>query len=161
MGRWRFILLNSHVPGQDWGKLSESELARLDEDLAASTAQNVLIAVHHQPINMESAWLDGYGLRNAPDFLSVLSRHDNVRIVLWGHVHQASDRAYNAIRMLSTPSTCAQFAPGTDACVMDIRPPGFRTLTLGADGRIETDVRWLDDWSISERPPDSRVDPEL
>ena len=41
---------------------------------------------------------------------------------------------------------------------MDTRPPGFRTLRLSVDGRIDTDVVWLDAWVVSERPPDSRVE---
>lgn len=96
-------------------------------------------------------------MRNATEFLSALSPHRNVRIVLWGHVHQASDRDYDEKRMLSTPSTCAQFSPGTAKCVMDIRPPGYRELELWDDGRIDTDVVWLDDWVVSERPPDTRT----
>lgn len=158
IGRWRFLLLDSHVPGEDGGELGAAELARLEDDLATSKQQNVLIALHHQPIDMGSAWLDGYGLRDSKDFLSVLSRYRNVRAVLWGHVHQASDRQYDEMRMLSTPSTCAQFTPGTDRCVMDTRPPGFRMLELQGDGRIDTNLVWLDEWVVDERPPDSRVD---
>jgi len=158
IGCWRFILLNSHIAGDDGGALTGSELQRLDAELAAATNRNALVAVHHQPIDMGSAWLDGYGLRNSADLMAVLARHSNVRGVIWGHVHQASDRAYDAMRMLSTPSTCAQFTPGTEKCVMDTRPPGFRTLRLSVDGGIDTDVVWLDAWVVSERPPDSRVE---
>jgi Icc protein len=157
-GRWRLIMLNSHVAGMEGGELSQSELRRLEADLAGSKERYVLVMVHHQPIDMGSAWLDGYGLRNGPDLLSLLSRYAQVKGVLWGHVHQASDRHYQTLRMLSTPSTCAQFTPGTATCLMDMRPPGFRRLNLQADGGIETEVLWLDDWVISGRPPDSRVE---
>ena len=92
IGCWRFILLNSHIDGDDGGALGGSELSRLDAELAASANQNVLVAAHHQPIDMGSAWLDGYGLRNSAELMSVLSRYSNVRCLLWGHVHQASDR---------------------------------------------------------------------
>jgi len=157
LGSWRFLLLDSHLPGEDGGELGVAELDRLEAELADSGSQHVLLAVHHQPIDMGSAWLDGYGLRNAPEFRSILARFGNVRGVLWGHVHQASDREHESLRMLSTPSTCAQFTPVTENCVMDVRPPGYRRLQLWADGRIDTDVVWLDDWVVSGRPPDSRV----
>lgn len=156
LGDWRFVMLNSHVPGFDGGELGDSELARLEAQLSAAADQHVLVAVHHQPLDMGSAWLDGYGIRNAPAFRETLSRHRNVRAVLWGHVHQASDREHDGMRMLSTPSTCAQFTPGTETCVMDIRPPGFRELQLWADGTMETGVVWLVDWIVRERPSDSR-----
>jgi Icc protein len=71
-------------------------------------------------------------------------------------VHQASDREYEDRRMLSTPSTCAQFTPGTDACLMDTRPPGFRRIALWPDGRVESRVEWLESWIVADRPPDSR-----
>lgn len=158
LGVWRLIMLSSHVPGDDGGRLGDSELARLDSELSAAAGRHVLVAVHHQPLDMGSAWLDGYGLRDAAAFLETLSRHGNVRAVLWGHVHQASDREHDGMRMLSTPSTCAQFTPGTKKCVMDVRPPAFRELQLWADGRVETGVVWLDDWTLGERPPDSRRD---
>ncbi len=157
IGDWRLILLDSHVTGAEWGELSESELERLEAGLADSHGQHVLINVHHQPIDMGSTWIDKFGLRNRADLLSILNRHTEVKGVLWGHVHQASDRQYQGLRMLSTPSTCAQFTPGTETCIMDIRPPGFRRVNLRADGGIDTEVLWLDDWLITERPPDSRI----
>ncbi|HSG64326.1 MAG TPA: phosphodiesterase, partial [Gammaproteobacteria bacterium] len=61
-----------------------------------------------------------------------------------GHVHQASDRHRGEIRLLSTPSTCAQFLPGHDFFALDNRPPGCRWITLLHDGRIETALDWLD-----------------
>ena len=157
IGHWRLILLNSHADGDEGGVLADSELERLEAALAMPHGRHVLVGVHHQPIDMGSAWIDGYGLRNAPDLLSVLNRHAQVRGVLWGHVHQASDRQHQNLRMLSTPSTCAQFTPATEKCVMDTRPPGFRRLNLSADGGIETEVVWLEDWTLTERPTDSRV----
>lgn len=155
-GDWRLILLSSHVAGDEGGALSEAELERLESGLAEAGNQHVLICVHHQPIDMGSAWLDAYGLRNSAELLSCVNRFDNVRGIVWGHVHQASDRQLNGLRMLSTPSTCAQFTPGTEKCVMDVRPPGFRRLHLNADGGMSTEINWLDDWQVSGRPPDSR-----
>lgn len=158
IGSWRLIMLNSHLAGDEGGRLDEMELGRLESALADANERYVLVCVHHQPIDMGSTWLDGYGLRNAADLFSALSQSDRVRGVLWGHVHQASDREYQGLRMLSTPSTCAQFTPGTETCIMDIRPPGFRRLTLQADGDIATEVHWLDDWVVGSRPPDSRAE---
>ena len=157
IGPWRVIMLNSHLPGDEGGQLSESELARLDATLADSNERHVLVCVHHQPIDMGSQWLDGYGLRNGIELLAILAQSPRVRGVLWGHVHQASDRKYQGLRMLSTPSTCAQFTPGTETCVMDVRPPGFRRLTLKEDGDLETEVHWLDDWTVAgDRPTRAR-----
>jgi Icc protein len=144
IGNWRVVMLNSHVSGDEGGLLSEAELSRLDAALTDAGEKHVIIGVHHQPIDMDSTWLDGYGLRNGEDLLSISARFSRVRAIVWGHVHQASDRVRNGLRMLSTPSTCAQFTPGTEKCVLDFRPPGFRRLELAADGTITTVVLWLD-----------------
>jgi Icc protein len=62
-------------------------------------------------------------------------------------VHQSHDslrrNAHGELRLMSTPSTCVQFLPKSDDFVLDTLPPGFRTLQLHADGRIDSQVRWL------------------
>ena len=99
-----------------------------------------LICMHHPPVPMGSAWLDNPGLRNAEPFLQLVRRHSQVRAVLWGHVHQASDRYVDRVRFMSTPSTCAQFLPDSDEFRVDARPPGMRWLTLNPDGGLTTEV---------------------
>ncbi len=156
MPGWRIVLLDSHLAGSDEGFLQAEELLRLERELIAAAGEHVLVCVHHQPVPVGSPWLDAYGIVNAEAFLAQVTAHDNVRAVLFGHVHQASDRMYRGIRMISTPSTCAQFTPHTERCVMDLAPPGFRWLALHPDGRIETEVVWLEQLRMTERPPDTR-----
>jgi Icc protein len=102
--------------------------------------------MHHQPLNMGSTWLDGVGLRDSRQFLEVIDAHPNVRGVLWGHVHQASDRTRGDVRYLSAPSTCSQFMPGTDFFAIDSRPPGMRWLRLHEDGSLDTEILWVEEF---------------
>ena len=44
---------------------------------------------------------------------------------------------------MSTPSTCAQFLPGSEFFALDERPPGMRWIELYDDGSIETEVSWV------------------
>jgi Icc protein len=157
IGHWRFVMLDTFLRNDAAGALSDGELARLERELAVARDQWVLVAVHHQPVAIGSAWLDGVGLRNGPALLSILGRHRQARAVVWGHVHQAFEGRHGPLRLLSTPSTCAQFTPQTARCVMDTRPPGFRRLDLGPGGEVQTTVHWLEDWTLSRRPPDSRA----
>jgi len=141
---WCLIMLNTAVRWDDGGRLETNQLEILDRALSKKNFRHALIGMHHHPIPMESAWLDGgLGLRNSEEFMAVIDRHDNVRGVAWGHVHQASDRERNGVAFISTPSTCAQFLPRSDAFMMDTRPPGYRWLNLMPDGTIETEVVWL------------------
>ncbi|HEY6482820.1 MAG TPA: metallophosphoesterase [Steroidobacteraceae bacterium] len=144
-GRWRIVLLNSAVAGSASGRLSEASLAQLDESLGGASGRHCLIALHHHPVAMASRWLDRVGLENAPDFFRVIDRHRNVRSIVWGHVHQAYDGLRRDVRLLGTPSTCAQFLPKAAEFAVDHRlPPAYRTIELQADGTLLTEVMWVE-----------------
>jgi Icc protein len=143
LGPWSVIALSTFLAGEDAGGLGNARLAGLRQSLAAHAGQHVLICMHHHPLPMGSTWLDGVALRDAADFWRVIDEHRNVRAVVCGHVHQASDRNRNHVRFLSTPSTCAQFLPRSVFFALDDEPPGMRWLTLHADGRIDTEVAWV------------------
>lgn len=144
LGNWSLILLNTFLTGEDAGGLGARRLEALAVSLKEHESQHTIVCMHHQPLNMGSAWLDGVGLRDAEQFLTVLDSSPNVRAVLWGHVHQASDRTRRNVRFLSAPSTCSQFLPSSDFFAIDSRPPGMRWLTLYPDGQIQTKVVWLE-----------------
>ena len=145
LGAWRAILLSTFLEGEVGGALGAPGLARLEETLERHSREHTLICLHHQPLPIGSAWLDAIGLRDAAQFLETVWRHDQVRAVLWGHVHQASDRRLNGVRFLSCPSTCAQFRPHSREFAVDNRPPGLRWLELWPDGGLTTEVGWVEE----------------
>jgi Icc protein len=55
-------------------------------------------------------------------------------------VHQEFRAVRDGLLLLASPSTCVQFAPGSDTFRLDERAPGLRWLELGADGSLETRV---------------------
>jgi len=142
-GKWSVVLLSTFLAGEDAGGLGPARLQGLKQALAAHAGQHILVAMHHHPLPMGSTWLDGVALRDAQSFWQIIDTHPEVRAVVCGHVHQASDRTRNRLRFLSTPSTCAQFLPGNEFFALDDRPPGMRWLELFDDGRIETEVSWV------------------
>lgn len=142
-GNWITILLNTAVRWDDAGRLEENQLAILRQTLEHHPDKHALIAMHHQPWPMNSQWLDGVGLRNSDDLFAITDTHPQVRGIVWGHVHQASDRERNGVRLISSPSTGSQFLPDSDTFMIDSRPPGYRWLELQPDGNIQTEVVWL------------------
>lgn len=144
---WVVVMLDSCVPGHAHGLLSDATLEGLDRALATQRDEHALVCLHHHPVPMGSRWLDNVGLRNADAFFEVLDRHTNVRAVLWGHVHQLHEGMRNGVRLMSAPSTCAQFLPKSDQFAVDQRPPGYRWLELHPDGRISTEVVWVDGYT--------------
>ena len=139
-GSWRIIMLNSSVKDEVGGYLRDSELAFLEESLAENKDKHVMVALHHHPVKIGSAWLDEQMVGNAEQFLSIIRRHKQVKAILWGHVHQVVDAQFESVRLLSLPSTCVQFKPSEDDFVADHVNPGYRWFELYDDGRFETDV---------------------
>jgi len=142
-GEWVIVMLDSCLSGHADGRMSPAELGRLDSALSAHADRHALVCLHHHPVAAGSRWLDGVALQNPDALFEVLDRHAHVRALVWGHVHQSFDGQRGTVRLVSTPSTCAQFKPGSDQFAIDQRPPGYRWFDLYPDGRIETAVVWV------------------
>jgi Icc protein len=143
LGAWRIVLVDSCVPRQARGRISAAELAALDAALSGCE-RYAIVFVHHHPVSMASRWLDAVGIENADDFLRVLDAHPQVRAVSWGHVHQSFDTRRRGVRLLATPSTCAQFLPQANEFAVDARPPAYRRIALQPDGTLDTEVVWVE-----------------
>ena len=140
---WMLVFLNTLTGCEAGGRLGKEELIGLSNTLAEHPDKHMLICMHHQPLPMGSIWLDKIGLIDAKEFLACIEQYENVRGVLWGHVHQVSDRTRDGIRFLSAPSTCVQFLPGSDSFALGTQPPGSRWLILETEGIISTEIDWL------------------
>ncbi|RME70111.1 MAG: 3',5'-cyclic-AMP phosphodiesterase [Planctomycetota bacterium] len=143
LGAWQIVLLDSQLPGEVRGRLGVRELARLDAELGGSDRPHALVVLHHNPCDIGSRWFAPLGIEDEAAFWEGIERHERVRAVLFGHIHQDFERVRGGVRLLASPSTSAQFAPGTDTLVIDDRPPGWRWLVLHPDGRVESWVERL------------------
>jgi len=138
-GGWRFVMLDSVIPGEEGGRLAPDQLEQL-EDALASTKRHTLVCMHHQPVDVGSAWIDTMAIENPAPLFDIIDRHDNVRGILWGHVHQTFEARRGPVRLMASPSTCVQFTPRHDTFQVDEEPPGFRLLALLPDGGIRSEV---------------------
>ncbi|MCF4174096.1 3',5'-cyclic-AMP phosphodiesterase [Vibrio mediterranei] len=141
--KWQVVLLDSQVVGVPHGRLSDSQLEFLDRMLSTHCDRHTLVLLHHHPLLVNSAWLDQHSLKDADEFWNVVEKHDNVRAVLCGHIHQELDEMRGGVRVLATPSTCVQFKPNSNEFALDVRSPGWRELELREDGRLHTEVKRL------------------
>ncbi len=145
IGGWRVLMLDSTVPGKVGGRFSAQELLFLRQMLEQAGDRHVLVCLHHHPIAIGCEWLDEQVVENADEFFALLDESKQVRGVLWGHVHQQLDVERRGVMLMSTPSSCIQFAPGSKSFKLDRMNPGYRELRLYPDGRIETSVSRLAD----------------
>lgn len=138
--QWQVITLNSHQPGAVSGCLAREELVRLRTLLQSSGGRHTLVALHHQPIDVGSRWLDRIGLDNRDELWEIIAEFPQVRTLLCGHIHQDFDAVYEGVRVLGSPSTCIQFKPSNEDFGMDDISPGYRWIRLLEGGEIETGV---------------------
>jgi Icc protein len=137
---WHGVLLDSRVEGKVGGELSQASLQELNQALEQNPELPTFIALHHPVFDVGSAWMGEIGLSNAEDLLAVIDRHSQVKLVLFGHIHQVFEQQRQGVTYLGTPSTCVQFKPHSETFAIDNQMPGFRILRLWADGRFESVV---------------------
>ncbi len=150
VGRWQVVLLDSRIAdGGDAGRVADAGLRSLDEDLGRYPDHHALVCLHHPPVPIGSRWMDAIGLQNAAELFAVLDRHPQVRAVLCGHIHQEFETRRAGVRILGSPSTCFQFRRRSDEFALDCATPGYRWLALRADGGIDTEVGYVEDFAAA------------
>jgi 3',5'-cyclic-AMP phosphodiesterase len=142
-GGWRLILLGTMVPDQAGGWLSPEQLADLDRQLQRDE-RPVLIALHHHPLAIGSAFMDGMALENGAELMAIVDRHPQVKAVIFGHIHQEFNQLRNGVRYLGCPATSVQLRPGAAAVEWDPIGPGYRVLELGPAGELNSWVERIE-----------------
>lgn len=135
---WQLVLLDSTTPGQVHGSVSPQQLDALRRNLARSRAEHLLLALHHQPVPVNSPWIDRYALRQPEGLLELLDNEPRLRCVTWGHIHHAWESARNGVPYLGSPSSVANSLPGREKFTPDVSGPACRRFTLYPNGHFET-----------------------
>lgn len=152
IGNWHLLMLDSTVPRQVGGFLGDQELRNFVTaltDLPSDT--HIAIAVHHQPVAVGCEWLDQQRIADGEKLLSIIEADKRVKAIFWGHVHQdytAQLPARDDVMLFATPSSCAQFLPGSKDFALDKAMPGYRWIDLFPDGRVESGVSRLTNVSL-------------
>ena len=149
VGSWRLHGVDTHVDDVVGGTVAESELGRLAE--ALNHDGPALVAGHHCPVEIGCPWLDEHRIDNGEDLLAVLAGADTgraARAYAFGHIHQPFQGRDRTVDLLGTPSTCFQFRGQSPTFAIDAAKPGYRWLTLAADGSVATEVRRVQDYDL-------------
>jgi 3',5'-cyclic-AMP phosphodiesterase len=113
VGGVQFAVLDSKVPGSDHpsGYVSSEQLAWLDSICSAGDDRPLVIAVHHNALEVGIPWLDEFmRMKNGEEFHQIIvkARH-RVRGVFHGHIHQNIDVLRDGILYSSAASPWCQF----------------------------------------------------
>lgn len=137
---WKIVLINSSVEDQVGGHFGEEQLIYLENTLRACGDAPVLLCFHHHPMLINCAWLDKQVIDDADKFFEILDKFTNIKLCIYGHVHQDRLIEKQGIPFYATPSTCAQFKPEMDDFALDEKAPAYRWIRCYDDGRFETEV---------------------
>ena len=140
LNNWLFLFLNSHYPEHVGGQLVQQEFDFLQQNLAAATKMHVMIFLHHQVLPIACSWLDKIKLNNSNQLLNIIDQYPNIKAVICGHVHQATNTLRRGVSYLSTPATSWQFALRSPNFKLDSLMPGYRWLDLYTDGTFQTGI---------------------
>ncbi len=140
-GGWNFLLISSLIPGCVHGEISPQSLAWLELQLQQKPNFPTLIAIHHPPCLINSQWMDKINLRNYEEFLTVCDRYSQIKLVIFGHIHQEFATVRRGVDYLGSPSTCVQFQPQSKEFTIDNQAqPGLRLINLFIDGTYNTEI---------------------
>lgn len=134
VGGYRFITLDSLVPGMGYGLLGGAQLAWLREVLSVPAPMGSVLVLHHPPIALDVEAQRALGLRN-PDELADAIRGTDVRLILCGHFHLQLSGHLESVPVSVTPGVVGRVdltAPtGTERAV---RGASATLVEIGAHG---------------------------
>jgi Icc protein len=129
----RVITLDSLVPGQVHGNVSEGQLAWVREVLTEPAPGGSIVVLHHPPILPASRYLSSIVLRNGTALGQALAGSD-VHVVLCGHLHLQLSGTLNGVPVwvtpgivtradLTAPPSLLQVVTGAGATVVELGGP--------------------------------------
>ena len=131
LGAWRLVGVDTHIEGETGGRVGARERQRLAGRIDAG-GEHVLVAGHHSPTPIGVDWLDVHAIEGGDELLACLMRE---RAPTSSATSTSRSKTSRRRRLLGSPSTCFQFTSG-DGFGVDDRPPGYRWLSLSADGPL-------------------------
>ena len=153
-GDWKLLFVNTKVEGASHGYVDEEELNWLRETLeqSQSTAQSILLAMHHTPLRLCAS--SSCQLHNADELLQLLSNYPQVKGLVAGHTHNDIEAEHEHFRIMTTPSTMLQVTHNQKEGFKtnsefwnyhqaDTTRHGYRVLDLQVDGCFTSEVHWV------------------
>lgn len=144
------IGLDTTLQNRFSGEISQEQLLWLDETLKNNKDKFTVITMHHSPIatnpkDFQHPWKN-FVLTNSQDFLSVIQKYPQVKVVLSGHHHLNSTQKMNNTLFISSPSIVTY-------------PNQFKLLTVYPD-RVEVENKKISFKQIIKKAKQTLPDTE-
>ncbi len=106
----RIVALDSTIPQQSGGELTDSQLQWLDETLRSAPKRPTIVALHHPPFWTGIGHMDRMALANPAALEAVIARHAQVERVISGHLHRNIVKRFGGTVASTCPSPSHQVA---------------------------------------------------
>ena len=130
---WRFVVLETLLPGSSAGRLDPEQLAWLRADLAAHRDRPTLVFLHHPPWPVGLDWIDAIRLENGEELEAAIRAEPAVRWIVSGHVHVDAVVQRRGLTLITTPSTGVQLSRVSQTPKVLPGPPAFRVIEIEGD----------------------------
>jgi Icc protein len=138
VGAARFVLLDTSIPGENPGLLSDESLAWLSGVLAEPVDGPLFVAFHHPPNKLQHPVLDQWVLQ-APDAFADVLRDRPITALLAGHVHNGVATTFAGHPLLVAPGIRSTgplpFEPAAAEALVDVTAPPGLALHISAPGQ--------------------------
>ncbi|MFG7943825.1 MULTISPECIES: metallophosphoesterase [Streptomyces] len=141
-----FLMCDSSVPGEGWGRLDDATLTWLDAALAAAPHDRpAFVCFHHPPLPLHGQYVDPIRQFGEDRLAAVVARHPHVAALLCGHAHTPAVTTFAGRPLVAAPgvvSTLRMPWEGEDDGPLDHGlPPQLAFHVLDDEGRLTTHFR--------------------
>lgn len=160
----RFMFLDTVDSGVHTGFYCEKRQQWLAGMLEQSRDMPVFLFMHHPPFEIALPHIDQYVMTNGDAFASVVTKHDNIRHLFFGHVHRPVSGSWHGIPFSALRGTNHQSwltFEQTRGNVCSLEPPAYAVIFLDNHRTIVHYHDYLDANPKYAYDPDAPVEQQV
>ncbi|MCC8365341.1 metallophosphoesterase [Xenorhabdus sp. PB61.4] len=123
---WFITYVDTVVKGEDYGFITQNNLAELEKRIILNKKFNTAVFMHHHIIPVGTPIVDSCMLENAADLLTLCKKH-KVKFIGCGHAHTSRIWHQNDITISVAPAVSFQWLLGTNT-VKTTKSSGFNII---------------------------------
>lgn len=135
------FIMNSTISGMSRGLLCKDSMSWLEKKI--SNSSNPAIIAFHHPVVDPGGWLNRKILDNKEEFVKLVSKYSQVKLVLYGHIHYYIKQIVNGIFFCAAPSIGFAFDKELPKFQIAKGQEGFSVISISRDNEINIEKMQL------------------
>ncbi len=146
----RLIALDTVQPGAIGGTLCDERLRWLKHQLSTNSTKPTIIVMHHPPFKTGIKHMDGTGFENADALADIVSRNNQICLILCGHIHRPIQTKWCGVPTMIAPATAHQVSlelRSGERATRIMEPPAIYLHLWGPEGLV-THTSYIGDYRV-------------